>query len=44
MSSSQYSKKLKIPEDENLNSNFKKVKDPVFKAILKYKSHPVSLR
>ena len=29
-------KNLKIPEYENLSSNFEKVKDPVFKAILKY--------
>ena len=33
-------KNLKIPEYENLNPNFEKVKDPVFKAILKYKNHP----
>ena len=29
-------KNLKIPEYENLSSNFEKVKDSVFKAILKY--------
>ena len=33
-------KNLKIPEYENLNHNFEKVKDPVLKAILKYKKHP----
>ena len=33
-------KNLKIPEYENLNCNFQKVKDPVLKAILKYKNHP----
>ena len=33
-------KNSKIPEYENLDSNFEKVKDPVFKAILKYKNHP----
>ena len=33
-------KNLKIPEYENLNPNFEKVKDPVFNAILKYKNHP----
>ena len=33
-------KNLKIPEYENLNRNFQKVKDPVLKAILKYKNHP----
>ena len=32
-------KNLKIPEYENLNRNFEKVKDPVLKAILKYKKH-----
>ena len=32
-------KNLKIPEYENLNCNFQKVKDPVLKAILKYKNH-----
>ena len=31
---------LKIPEYENLNLNSENVKDPVFKAILKYKNHP----
>ena len=31
-------KNLKIPEHENLNPNFENVKDPVFKAILKYKN------
>ena len=31
---------LKNPEYENLNPNFEKVKDTVFKAILKYKNHP----
>ena len=33
-------KNLKILEYENLNHNFQKVKDPVLKAILKYKNHP----
>ena len=33
-------KNLKIPEYENLNRNFQKVKDLVLKAILKYKNHP----
>ena len=33
-------KNLKIPEYENLNRNFEKFKDPVLKAILKYKNHP----
>ena len=33
-------KNLKIPEYENLNRNIQKVKDPVLKAILKYKNHP----
>ena len=33
-------KNLKIPEYENLNYNFQKVKDPMLKAILKYKNHP----
>ena len=33
-------KNLKIPEYENLNCNFEKVKDPVLKAILKYRNHP----
>ena len=33
-------KNLKIPEYENLNRNFEKVKDPALKAILKYKNHP----
>ena len=33
-------KNLKIPEYENLNCNFQKVKDPELKAILKYKNHP----
>ena len=32
-------KKLKTPVYETLNRNFEKVKDPVLKAILKYKSH-----
>ena len=31
---------LKIPEYDNLDPKFKKVKDPVFKAYLKYKDHP----
>ena len=30
---------LKNPEYENLNQNFERVKDPVSKAILKYKKH-----
>ena len=33
-------KNLKIPEYENLNPNFEKVKDPVFNAVLKHKNHP----
>ena len=33
-------KKLKIPEYENLNSNIENIKDPVSRAILKYKNHP----
>ena len=33
-------KNLKTPEYENLSRNFEKVKDPVLKAILKYKNHP----
>ena len=33
-------KKSKIPEYENLNSNIENIKDPVFRAILKYKNHP----
>ena len=33
-------KKLKVPEYENLNSNIENIKDPVFRAILKYKNHP----
>ena len=33
-------KNLKVPEFENLNPNFEKVKDTVFKAILKHKNHP----
>ena len=41
---SNIAKNLKIPEYENLNRNFQKVKDLVLKAILKYKSHiPVLL-
>ena len=31
---------LKIPEYENINPNFEKVKYPVFKTILKYKNNP----
>ena len=31
---------FRIPEYENLNPNLENVKDPVFKAILKYKNHP----
>ena len=31
---------LKIPEYENLNSNIEKIKDPVFRAILKCENHP----
>ena len=38
--SSNIVKKLKIPEYENLNSNIENIKDPVFRAILKYKNHP----
>ena len=37
---SNIAKNLKIPEYENLNPNFENVKDPDFKAILKYKNHP----
>ena len=33
-------KNLKIPEFENLDPNFENVKDPIFRAILKYKNHP----
>ena len=33
-------KNLKIPECENLDPNFENVKDPIFRAILKYKNHP----
>ena len=33
-------KKLKIPEYENLNSSIENIKDPDFRAILKYKNHP----
>ena len=33
-------KNLKIPEYENLHPNFENVKDPIFRAILKYKNHP----
>ena len=33
-------KNLKIPEYGDLNPNFEKVKDPVFKEILKYRNHP----
>ena len=33
-------KNLKIPEYKNLNTNLENVKDPVFRAILKYKNHP----
>ena len=33
-------KNLKIPEYENLNRNVQNVKDPVLKAILKYRNHP----
>ena len=33
-------KNLKIPEYKNLNTNIENVKDRVFRAILKYKSHP----
>ena len=33
-------KNLKIPEYENLDPNFENVKDPIFRAILKYKNHP----
>ena len=32
-------KNLKIPEYKNLNTNIENVKDPVFRAILKYKNH-----
>ena len=31
---------LNIPEYENLNPNFENVKEPVLKAILKYKNQP----
>ena len=33
-------KNLKIPEYENRDRNFENVKDPVLRAILKYKNHP----
>ena len=33
-------KNLKIPEYKNLNANIENVKDPDFRAILKYKNHP----
>ena len=33
-------KNLKIPEYKNLNTNIENVKDPVFRAILKYKNQP----
>ena len=33
-------KNLKIPEYENLDPNFENVKDPILRAILKYKNHP----
>ena len=33
-------KNLKILEYKNFNPNFENVEDPVFKATLKYKSHP----
>ena len=33
-------KNLKIPAYKNLNTNIENVKDPVFRAILKYKNHP----
>ena len=33
-------KNLKIPEYKNLNTNIENVKDPVFRAIWKYKNHP----
>ena len=33
-------KNFKFPEYGNLNSNSENVKDPVFKAISKYKKHP----
>ena len=33
-------KNVKIPEYESLNCNFGNVKDPVLKAILKYKNNP----
>ena len=33
-------KNLKIPEYKNLNTNTENAKDPVFRAILKYKNHP----
>ena len=32
-------KNLKIPEYKHLNANIENVKDPVFRAILKYKNH-----
>ena len=35
-------KNLKIPEYENIDRNFEIVEDPVLRAILKYKNHPVS--
>ena len=33
-------KNLKIPENDNLNSNVENVKDTVFRAIWKCKNHP----
>ena len=33
-------KNLKIPEYENIDPNFENVKDPIFRAISKYKNHP----
>ena len=35
----EYRKNLKIPEYQKLNPNFENIKDPVFKAVLKYKNH-----
>ena len=32
-------KNLKIPGYENLNSNIENIKDPVFRAVLRFKKH-----
>ena len=33
-------KNLKIPGYKNLNSSIENIKDPVFRAILRFKKHP----